>query len=94
MPRNSFESHNDFDSNGGAFYNYLIQNEYNKKYKIVWLIKHKESLNVQLPKNVAYVMQYNAGRILTPTRLVADVCIGRHSFDLHRQSVEQLIQCI
>ena len=42
----------------------------------------------------AYVMQYNAGRILTPTRLVADVCIGRHSFDLHRQSVEQLIQCI
>ena len=44
------ESHNDFDSNGGAFYNYLIQNEYNKKYKIVWLIKHKESLNVQLPQ--------------------------------------------
>lgn len=52
------ESHNDFDSNGGAFYNYLIQNEYNKKYKIVWLIKHKESLNVQLPENVDYVMQY------------------------------------
>lgn len=52
------ESHNDFDSNGGAFYNYLIQNEYNKKYKIIWLIKHKESLNIQLPQNVDYVMQY------------------------------------
>lgn len=25
------ESHNDFDSNGGAFYNYLIENGYNKK---------------------------------------------------------------
>ena len=27
------ESHNDFDSTGGAFYDYLIQNGYNKKYK-------------------------------------------------------------
>ena len=24
------ESHNDFDSNGGAFYDYLIANNYNK----------------------------------------------------------------
>lgn len=35
------ESHNDFDMNGGAFYNYLIDNGYNKKYKIIWLIKNK-----------------------------------------------------
>lgn len=52
------ESHNDFDCNGGAFYNYLIKNGYNKKYKIIWLIKHKESLSQQLPENVDYVMQY------------------------------------
>ena len=25
-------SHNDFDCNGGAFYDYLIKNNYNKKY--------------------------------------------------------------
>lgn len=47
------ESHNDFDSNGGAFYNYLIKNGYNKKYKIVWLLKH--SLTEKLPHNVTSV---------------------------------------
>ncbi len=35
------ESHNDFDCNGGAFYDYLIRNGYNKKYKIIWLLKNK-----------------------------------------------------
>lgn len=44
------EGHNDFDSNGGAFYDYLIKNGYNKKYKIVWLLKNKKPAN--LPKNV------------------------------------------
>ncbi len=44
------ESHNDFDCNGGAFYNYLIEHKYNKKYKIVWLIKN--DLNRKLPYNV------------------------------------------
>lgn len=42
------ESHNDFDSNGGAFYNYLINNRYNFKYKIVWLLKNKN------PKHLPY----------------------------------------
>ncbi|WP_199825302.1 CDP-glycerol glycerophosphotransferase family protein [Gorillibacterium timonense] len=44
------ESHNDFDSNGGAFYDYLIKNGYNKKYKIVWLVKN--CLPKELPENV------------------------------------------
>ena len=35
------ESHNDFDCNGGAFYNYLLKNRYNDKYKIIWLIRRK-----------------------------------------------------
>lgn len=48
------ESHNDFDSNGGAFYQYLIENNYNKKYKIVWQLKNK--LKKELPENVDYVM--------------------------------------
>ena len=34
------ESHNDFDSNGGAFYDYLIKKGYNKKYKIVWMLNN------------------------------------------------------
>ncbi|MCM1131337.1 MAG: CDP-glycerol glycerophosphotransferase family protein [Roseburia sp.] len=36
------ESHNDFDCNGGAFYNYLIEKKYNQKYKIIWLLKNKK----------------------------------------------------
>ena len=50
------ESHNDFDCNGGAFYDYLIQNEYNKKFKIIWLIKHQIPEN--LPQNV-YAFKLN-----------------------------------
>lgn len=44
------ESHNDFDSNGGAFYEYLIKHGYNKKYKIVWFLRNKCPRN--LPLNV------------------------------------------
>ena len=44
------ESHNDFDCNGGAFYHYLIQNGYNKYYKIIWLVKN--SITDELPNNV------------------------------------------
>lgn len=44
------ESHNDFDCNGGAFYEYLINNGYNEKYSIIWLIKNKPPKN--LPSNV------------------------------------------
>lgn len=46
------EGHNDFDSNGGAIYNYLIKNGYNKDYKIVWLLKNK--LTKKLPPNVTH----------------------------------------
>lgn len=47
------ESHNDFDCNGGAFYDYLIKNGFNKKYKIVWMLKNKKPN--KLPKNVTSV---------------------------------------
>ena len=44
------ESHNDFDSNGGAFYDYLIEHQFNEHYLIVWLVKN--SIKHNLPKNV------------------------------------------
>lgn len=50
------ESHNDFDCNGGAFYSYLIKNNYNKKYKIVWLVRKK--YKDKLPGNVECVHLY------------------------------------
>lgn len=51
------ESHNDFDSNGGAFYDYLLSYGYNKKYKIVWLIRNKKP--EILPNNVECFGIYN-----------------------------------
>lgn len=50
------ESHNDFDTNGGAFYEYLIEHGLNKKYKIVWLIKNRKPNN--LPNNVVCFNYY------------------------------------
>lgn len=47
------ESHDDFDCNGGAFYDYLIAHGYNKKYKIVWLLRRK--YQKALPENVEWV---------------------------------------
>ena len=45
-------SHNDFDNNGGVFYEWLLQHGYNNKYKIVWLLKHIDSKPSDLPENV------------------------------------------
>ncbi len=50
------ESHNDFDNHGGAFYDYLIKEKYNEKYKIVWFLRNK--CKNRLPKNV-YSVRYN-----------------------------------
>lgn len=47
------ESHNDFDCNGGAFYDYLIKEGYNRNYKIVWMLKHISPQ--KLPANVKTV---------------------------------------
>lgn len=44
------ESHNDFDCNGGAFYDYLLRNGYNRQYQIIWLLKNR--IPKQLPPNV------------------------------------------
>ena len=44
------ESHNDFDCNGGAIYDYLIANHYNEKYKLIWLVKNK--VTKKMPRNV------------------------------------------
>lgn len=50
------ESHNDFDMNGGAFYDYLIKNKYNEKYVIIWILRNK--LDRKLPNNVRCVYQF------------------------------------
>lgn len=65
------ESHNDFDCNGGAFYEYLIQNGYNTRYKIVWLVKHPEYVPQELPLNVSWVPLYKPSLKKNYYRLMA-----------------------
>ncbi len=44
------ESHNDFDTNGGGLYRYLIAQGHNRNYRIVWFLRNKKPKN--LPENV------------------------------------------
>ena len=46
------ESHNDFDSNGGALYEYMLEKGINNTYRIVWALKNKKKR--KLPHNVDY----------------------------------------
>lgn len=73
------ESHNDFDCNGGAFYNWLVENGYNKRIKIVWRLYHDAPAN--LPKNVSCVPVYGpswrkAWAICTAKWLTADCTVA------------------
>ena len=73
------ESHNDFDCNGGAFYNWLISNGYNKQIKIVWRLYHVAP--VDLPDNVSCVPVYGpswrkAWAICTAKWLTADCTVA------------------
>lgn len=66
------ESHNDFDCNGGAFYNYLIKNHYNDRYKIVWRVRRK--VKEKLPKNVTCIP------LLGPSfRKAYHICTAKYS---------------
>ena len=37
-----FETNDDFTDNGRALFDYLIENGYNKKYEIIWLVHEPE----------------------------------------------------
>ena len=73
------ESHNDFDCNGGALYDWLIENGYNDRIKIVWRLYHDAPAH--LPKNVSCVSVYGpswkkAWAICTAKWLTADCTVA------------------
>lgn len=73
------ESHNDFDCNGGALYDWLIENGYNDQLKIVWRLYH--DVPARLPKNVSCVPVYGpswkrAWAICTAKWLTADCTVA------------------
>lgn len=48
-----FSSHNDFDMNSGALYEYILKRQGNKKYKLVWFVEREQI--VKLPRNVMQI---------------------------------------
>lgn len=72
------ESHNDFDCNGGAFYEYLVGKGLNQTVKIVWRLGHP--LDRKLPENVVSVPLYGpswrkAWHICTAKWMTADCVV-------------------
>lgn len=49
-----FESNSDFCDNSRAFYEYLIQNNYNETYKLIWCVKNPEAFCGYNKKNVIF----------------------------------------
>lgn len=82
------ESHNDFDCNGGAFYDFLIENEYNKKYKIVWLLKHPDKKTKKLPPNVECVSMFKPSIKKDYYNVIAKYFTS-DNYNLKKQRLEQ-----
>lgn len=48
-----FASHNDFDMNAGALYEYVLASGQNRKYKLIWFVEHMQ--NKLLPEGVKQI---------------------------------------
>lgn len=67
------QSHGDFDCNGGALYNYLLKNNYNEKYKLVWILRH--DIPKKLPQNVEAYSLYRPG-----IKKSLRICLAKYFF--------------
>lgn len=52
------ETNDDFTDNGRALFDYLIDNAYNEKYEIVWLVHEPEQYRKFVTKNVKFVQNF------------------------------------
>ena len=50
-----FESNADYSDNSRAFYEYLIENKYNNKYKIYWFVNNQNDFKDRECKNVKFL---------------------------------------
>ena len=53
-----FETNDDFTDNGRALFDYLIQNGYNQKYEIVWLVHEPEKYRKYETHNVKFIQNF------------------------------------
>ena len=56
-----FESHADYSDNSRSFYEYLIENNFNKKYKIYWFVNDASQFKDKEIENVKFVTMWKNG---------------------------------
>ncbi len=59
------ESHADYTDNARAFYEYLIKNKYNEKYKIYWFVNNAKHFKNREIKNVRFFSMWKSGNSKT-----------------------------
>lgn len=56
-----FESHADYSDNSRAFFEYLIENKYNEKYRIYWFVNDQNKFKNINIKNVKFLTMWKNG---------------------------------
>ncbi|WP_300809562.1 CDP-glycerol glycerophosphotransferase family protein [uncultured Acetatifactor sp.] len=85
------ESHNDFDCNGGAFYQYLLTQRLNKKYRIVWIIKNRKP--DCLPPNVVCFDYIKASLVKEYYCNIAKYILNDDKFIPKRKAKQKSVYC-
>lgn len=64
-----FETEGDYWDNGRAFYEYLIENQLNEKYQIVWFVHDPQKYNC--PQNVRFISRFHYGINFRAMKIIA-----------------------
>lgn len=74
-----FESHIDYSDNSRSFYEYLIKNGYNKKYKIYWFVNDASKFKNRKAKNVKFVTMWHHDTKRTPLQWIKYFWIAKNA---------------
>ena len=53
-----FETNDDFTDNSRALFDYMVENGYNKKYELVWLVHEPEKYEKYKAENVKFIRNF------------------------------------
>ena len=56
-----FETNDDFTDNSRALFDYMVENGYNKKYELVWLVHEPEKYKKYETENVKFIQNFKKG---------------------------------
>lgn len=84
------ESEGDYTDNAKVFYDYLIANDYHKKYRIIWIVHEPQKYDA--PENVYFVSRWNFLNLKADYYAAcAGIFIFTHPYWLQNWRKEQLV---